>query len=79
MTKVRVIKKIGRPAACLAIVTLAVLAVTVLAADVDGKFTLFGKARVVTGGVRPGDKAVDLTSDCIPTTSAPAPAAPAER
>jgi hypothetical protein len=32
--------------------------------DVDGKFALFGSAQWVTGGLRPGEMAVDLTSNC---------------
>jgi hypothetical protein len=41
--------------------------------DIHGKFQAFGSARLVSGGISPHEKAVDLTSDCTPLTPAPAP------
>ena len=58
----------------IAFAALALLAGVALAGDpnVDGKFQAFGNARLVNGGVGPDDESVDLTSDCTPTTPAPA-------
>lgn len=59
-------KKSSFPAVGLVIAALLVFAATALASgiDVDGKFALFGSAQWVTGGLRPGEMAVDLTSNC---------------
>jgi hypothetical protein len=54
------------PAVGLVLVLVLVCAATALAGgfDIDGKFTLTGAAQWVTGGTRPGEMAVDLTSNC---------------
>jgi hypothetical protein len=59
----------------LAVVAVTVLVGTALAVpfDLDGKFKAFGNARLLNGGVPPDRRSVDLTSDCNPTTPAPAP------
>ncbi|HLW97409.1 MAG TPA: hypothetical protein VKR82_02095 [Candidatus Acidoferrales bacterium] len=48
----------------LLLAAICVLAVATLAADVEGKFSLFGNSKFVTGGLGPNETAVDLTSNC---------------
>jgi hypothetical protein len=62
----RAIKNSAFPAVGLVIVALLACAATAFASglDIDGKFSLFGNAQWVTGGLRPGEMAVDLTSNC---------------
>src|SRR3954469_21850373 len=54
------------PAVGLVLVTVLICSAAAFASgiDVDGKFTLTGAAQWVFGGPKPGEIAVDLTSNC---------------
>src|SRR5579885_1355848 len=54
------------PAVGLVLVAMAICASTAVAGglDVDGKFSLTGAAQWVFAGPKPGEMAVDLTSNC---------------